>query len=277
LDYFYSGKLSINQEDCEELLSLASLLQIEAIVDELQEFILSNLHASNCLRFQSLAHKLKQRNFKAKIDRFVDWNFKSLVKEPDFLAMSAEHLIEVIRSENLRVKREETVYEAVYRWFRQDTSGRESKAEGVFKEVRFEQIPSKYLTKEIIPNLCEKYNICVERVRDALEKQAVSGESARAPKSDFARKPQDVIYVISCRTNLVERFDNVKCACVRCPEMSPTGPVESLRENRCAVVVGQDLYCVSNIKVDKFSVLELCWTEVGEGRKESYVLIYSLR
>lgn len=28
LDYFYSGKLSINQEDCEDLLSLASLLQV---------------------------------------------------------------------------------------------------------------------------------------------------------------------------------------------------------------------------------------------------------
>ena len=103
---------------------LHHFLQIEAVVEELQEFILSNLHASNCLRFQSLAHKLKLRNFKTKIDRFVDWNFKSLVKEPDFLAMSAEHLIEVIRSENLRVKREETVYEAVYKWLRQDPSGR---------------------------------------------------------------------------------------------------------------------------------------------------------
>lgn len=99
-------------------------LQIQEIIDELQEFIISNLHASNCLRFQSLAHKLKQADFKAKIDRFVDWNFKSLLKEPAFLAMSAEHLIEVISSENLRVKREETVYEAVYRWFRQDTAGR---------------------------------------------------------------------------------------------------------------------------------------------------------
>ena len=101
-----------------------NFLQLQVIVDELQEFILANLHASNCLRFQSLAHKLKQKHFKAKIDRFVDWNFKSLVKEPDFLAMSADHLIEVIKSENLRVKREETVYEAVYRWFRQDPSGR---------------------------------------------------------------------------------------------------------------------------------------------------------
>lgn len=145
----------------------------------------------------------------------------------------------------------------------------------MFKEVRFEHIPSKYLTKEIIPNLSDKYNICVERVRDALEKQAASGENARASKSDFARKPQDVIYVISCRTNLVERFDNVKCACVRCHEMSPTGPVESLSENRCAVVVGQDLYCVSNTKVDKFSVLELCWSEVGEGKEELYILPFT--
>ena len=100
------------------------LFQVKAIVDELQEFVIENLHASNCLRFQSLAHKLKLTDLKSKIDRFVDWNFKSLLKEPAFLAMSAEHLVEVIRSENLRVKREETVYEAVYRWFRQDLNGR---------------------------------------------------------------------------------------------------------------------------------------------------------
>lgn len=146
----------------------------------------------------------------------------------------------------------------------------------MFKEVRFEQIPSKYLVKEITPNLCDKYNICVERVKEALVQQAASGEIARASKSDFARKPQDVIYVISSRTNLVERFDTVKCACVRCHEMSPTGPVESLSVNRCAVVVGQDLYCVSNDKVDKFSVLELCWTEVGEGENNLYIVhLYS--
>lgn len=48
--------------------------------------------------------------------------------------------------------------------------------------------------------------------------------------------------------------------------MSPEGPVESLSENRCAVVVGQDLYCVSNSKVQKFNVLELSWTEVREGK-----------
>lgn len=138
----------------------------------------------------------------------------------------------------------------------------------MFKEIRFQQIPSKYLTREVIPSLCDKHGICVEQVREALEQKQANGENEAASKPDFARKPQDIIYIISSRINLVERYDAVKCACVRCQEMSPAGPVESLSENRCAVVVGQDLYCLSNSRVEKFDVLELRWTEVGEGKKE---------
>ena len=98
--------------------------QVNKIVEEIQEFIVENLRASNCLKFQRLAHKLKLTDLKIKIGRFVDWNFRNLLKEPDFMEMSAEHLIEVVKSENLRVKREETVYEAIYRWFRQDVNVR---------------------------------------------------------------------------------------------------------------------------------------------------------
>ena len=142
---------------------------------------------------------------------------------------------------------------------------RMSKAESVFREVRFHQIPSKYLTKEIVPNLCEKYGVCVEQVREALDQKA-EGENGPVSKTDFARKPQDIMYVISNRTNLVERYDTVRCACVRCEEMSPTEHVESLDENRSAVIVGQDLYCVSYTKVERFNVLELCWTRLVEGK-----------
>ena len=109
---------------CYLVFTIGFLFQVNEIIKVLQEFIAENLHPSNCLKFQSLAHKLKLIDLKSKIDRFVDWNFPSLLKEPAFLAMSAEHLVQVIRSENLRVKREETVYEAVYRWFKQDINGR---------------------------------------------------------------------------------------------------------------------------------------------------------
>ena len=136
----------------------------------------------------------------------------------------------------------------------------------MFKEIRFHQIPSKYLTNEVIPNLCDKHGICVEQVKQALKQtQVAGGKRTHASKSDYARKPEDVIYVISGRTNHVERYDPVKCACVKCQEMSPVRPVENLSESRCAVVVGRDLYCLSNSKVEKFDILELRWTELVEG------------
>lgn len=151
----------------------------------------------------------------------------------------------------------------------------------MFKEIRFHQIPSKYLANVVIPNLCDKHGICVEQVKQALEQTQVAGDKhTHASKSDYARKLEEVIYVISGRTNLVERYDPVKCACVRCQEMSPVGSVKNLSESRCAVVVGQDLYCLSNSKVEKFDILELRWTEVLEGVNQfdfsNYTLVLSI-
>jgi hypothetical protein len=41
LDYFYTGNLAINQEDCEDLLSLASLLQVWYNFASIQSIIFS--------------------------------------------------------------------------------------------------------------------------------------------------------------------------------------------------------------------------------------------
>ena len=59
-----------------------------------------------------------------KIDRFVDWNFGKVTKTPAFLEISADHLLKIVTSENLRVKREEAVYEAVWKWFKHDQENR---------------------------------------------------------------------------------------------------------------------------------------------------------
>ena len=107
--------------------------------------------------------------------------------------------------------------------------------------------------------------ICVEEVKETLDYQNSSG-NASGSKSESKRMPHDAIYVISGRTNVVERYDPVKCACVPCPEMSlkRTDGV-SLTDKRRAVNVGQDLYCVSTPRVEKFDLLKLCWTQVAAG------------
>ena len=143
---------------------------------------------------------------------------------------------------------------------------RESQAKSVFKEIRFHQMPAKYLIEEVVPVLCNKHGICVEQVREALEYKQTVGENAHASSSSCSRRPEDILYVISNRTNLVERYDFVKGACAKSKELSTGAPMENLCENRYVVVVGQDLYTVSNSGVAKFNVLELKWDEMIEGR-----------
>lgn len=128
-------------------------------------------------------------------------------------------------------------------------------------------MPSKYLNEEVVPVLCNKHGICVEQVREALEYKETAGETAHASSSSCSRRPEDILYVISNRTNLVERYDFVKGACAKSKELSLAGPKENLGENRYVVVVGQDLYTVSNSGVAKFNFLELKWDEVLEGRR----------
>lgn len=97
---------------------------MEELVQAMTDFVVKNLHTSNCLKFHSLATKLEIMEMKSKIDRYVDWNFKQLTKSSHFLALPAETLIEIINRETLQVKREEVVYEAVWKWYKKDMQKR---------------------------------------------------------------------------------------------------------------------------------------------------------
>ena len=81
--------------------------------------------------------------------------------------------------------------------------------------------------------------------------------------SRHGRKIQQVIYIISGRSNSVERYDQVTCACVPCNQMRLITPGE---ETRCALLVGQDLHVISTCAVEKFDPLALCWSTVCTGR-----------
>jgi len=53
---------------------------------------------------------------------YVEWNFLQVANEEDFV--TADHLTSLLGSNNLRVKREERVYEAVWKWYKHDPGKR---------------------------------------------------------------------------------------------------------------------------------------------------------
>ena len=55
---------------------------------------------------------------------YVEWNFLQVANEEDFVTLTADHLTSLLGSNNLRVKREERVYEAVWKWYKHDPGKR---------------------------------------------------------------------------------------------------------------------------------------------------------
>lgn len=49
---------------------------------------------------------------------YIEWNFTQVAKENDFVYLTTDQLISLLRSNNLRVKREDRVYEAVWKWYK---------------------------------------------------------------------------------------------------------------------------------------------------------------
>ena len=140
-------------------------------------------------------------------------------------------------------------------------SWRLESAKEIFKEIRFCQISPQYLSKHVIRDLVEGEGICKPEVKAALEYY----RDYKITTSDGnPRKPKDVLYVFSCKSLVVERFDPIKSACVPCRELTQV-EVDNVTEHRYAVVVGRNMYTITGNRVEMFDPLGLCWNPCGEG------------
>ena len=134
-------------------------------------------------------------------------------------------------------------------------------AKEIFKEIRFCQISPKYLSKHVIPDMVEGEGICKAEVKEALEYYR---DCKTTTGNGNPRKPKDILYVFSCKSLAVERFDPIKNACVPCHELTQV-EVDDVTEHRYAAVVGGNLYTVTGTRVEIFDSLALCWNPCGEG------------
>uniref|UniRef100_A0A8C2CD60 Ectodermal-neural cortex 3 n=1 Tax=Cyprinus carpio TaxID=7962 RepID=A0A8C2CD60_CYPCA len=124
LDYAYSARVIINEENAESLLEAGDMLQFHDIRDAAAEFLEKNLHPSNCLGMMLLsdAHQC-QRLYELSWQMCLA-NFANLYHTEDFLSLPKDKVQELVFSEELEVEDESIAYEAVIDWVRADIGRR---------------------------------------------------------------------------------------------------------------------------------------------------------
>ncbi|KAL9914404.1 kelch repeat and BTB domain-containing protein 8-like isoform 1-T1 [Glossina fuscipes fuscipes] len=150
VDYCYTGEISLNEDNVKSILSASNFFQIDWIVNECKQFLVSNLKPTNCLGIWKLAGMYFSEELHNYCQQYVLRKFSILVDVKDFSSLSLEELIKLVSSDNLMVPSEDFVYQAITKWIKADFTARESHLAQLIDHVRLPYVGKKYLLNRIL-------------------------------------------------------------------------------------------------------------------------------
>ena len=187
LDYLYTGHLDVTEHNAFDLLKIADFLVIPSLKEVSSKFIIQSLSSSNCFMAYYLAVNYRCFELQEKARDFIYANFTRVVEHEDFLNLTINEVEEWISSDEIRVRGEEDVFEAIVKWVEQKGSGEREKFFELFRHVRLIYLSRNYVLNDILPHpLVTNDKACTAFVLDAVKDVSSGSEEcffAQAPRN----------------------------------------------------------------------------------------------
>ena len=156
VNFCYSSEITIEENNVQVLLPAACLLQMNEIQDICCEFLKQQLHPSNCLGIRSFADTHACRELLRVADKFTQLNFQEVMESEEFLELPVNQLIDIIRSDEVNVRSEEQVFNAVMTWVKYNIADRRPHLSQVLEHVRLPLLTPKFLVGTVGSDLLIK-------------------------------------------------------------------------------------------------------------------------
>ena len=124
VDFAYTGNVSINQINVQDLLATASMLHLERIVDACCEFLMSNIHPCNCLGILNFSELHSCKQLWTQAFQYLEDHFMEVILFDEFLHIDVNLIKKIFGSNNLNVSSEEDVVNALEIWTLYDAEKR---------------------------------------------------------------------------------------------------------------------------------------------------------
>ena len=271
IEYAYSGKLEITVENAQELLAAASLFEYPRVVQACCDFLLKQLHYSNCLGIENFAQMHSCHKLSEEARKFAFENFSSVIRQEEFSELTFDRVIQYISSDLIDVRTEEDVFEAVVAWTNFDIDNRRDKFVKLMENVRLQTVKLEYLEEEVARHpLVKCSDRCMGMVEDAkmFHESKMSGVSCSRRRSlESLPRPstvaKEVLVIVGGRSNWVEMYEPHKNKWTYLPE---SGFLHVIWYS--VAVVNNDIYVTGGItdglivsSVRKFDSGKLVWQD----------------
>ncbi|XP_030634561.1 kelch repeat and BTB domain-containing protein 12 [Chanos chanos] len=173
LNYMYSSKLPLSNENVQGVSVAAFLLQMDDVFSRCQVYMTENMDASNCLGIYYYARDLGAEELADQAQRYLRQHFTEVCLTEEVLELEAHQLGVLLSSDDLNVSREETILEVVLRWVNHDQSLRGERARHLaelLKKVRLPLVSPDYLRETLKRNVVLLADAeCTQMMEEAIE------------------------------------------------------------------------------------------------------------
>ena len=169
LEFIYTGRVVINEENANDLVIAADYLFIVCLKTISARFLEQQLTIANCISTFYFAEKYQCEELVTNSRNFVLNNFASVTVMDEFLNLEAEEVERWIASDEICIGAEEDVFKVIQKWVEQSKGERKARFEELFRHVRLVLISRDYLFNVVTYELVRESGSCLRRVLDAIE------------------------------------------------------------------------------------------------------------
>ncbi|XP_066583829.1 kelch-like protein 10 [Prorops nasuta] len=218
LDYAYTGTCNVTADNVEQLLPLADQFEVLGIVQLCCQFLLQELRPENCLGIVKFARYYFCNSLEEKGRKFIRYRFKSIfTQSPEFKDLTHEELVAILQDDDLNVRNEELVFEAMKSWVEFNSEKRKSFLPTLLSCIRFGFLNYNYFNNTVLRwkfvvgnKKCKKI---LALASDCLnEQEAKYGEIDLHHPLSKPRIPYEILFAIGgwsagSPTNFIETYD----------------------------------------------------------------------
>ncbi|XP_063532642.1 kelch-like ECH-associated protein 1B [Cydia strobilella] len=147
--FMYTGKVRITEVTVCQLLPAATMFQISNVIEACCAFLERQLGPSNAIGITNFAEQHCCTDLKQKANQFIERHFTEVCQEEEFLQLTPSELIALVRKDELNVREECEVYNAVLSWVKYDEDRRHPRMEHILQAVRCQYLTPSFLKEQM--------------------------------------------------------------------------------------------------------------------------------
>ncbi|XP_053110040.1 kelch-like protein 5 isoform X3 [Hemicordylus capensis] len=145
VQYAYTGRLELKEDNIECLLSTACILQLSQVVEACCKFLMKQLHPSNCLGIRSFADAQGCTDLHKVAHNYTMEHFMEVIRNQEFLLLPATEIAKLLASDDMNIPNEETILNALLTWVRHDLEQRKKDLSKLLAYIRLPLLAPQFL------------------------------------------------------------------------------------------------------------------------------------